>query len=69
MKKNKNSKTIKTLRKDYDTLGYNHPLGHLGRRHTPSNIFLDPSQTYEDNRRYTIIEGDINRRNVSHLKF
>ena len=56
-------------RKEYDTFGYSHPLRHLGRRHTPSNIHLEPRETYEDNRRYTIIEGDTNRSSVSHLLF
>ena len=45
--------------------GYNYPLGHLGPRHTPSNIYLESRETYEDNIRYTIIEGDTNRSNVS----
>jgi len=56
-------------RKEYDTFGNSHPLGHLGRRHTPSNIYLEPRETYEDNRRYTIIEGDTNIRNVGLLTF
>ena len=57
------------FRSEHGTLSYNHPMGLLGRQKTPSNIYLAHTEgTYlEDRRRYTIIESDKYRGNVSLL--